>query len=87
MDNVTGKSNGPYKEEFSKGSTVKIADRTFLEEFLRTWKFHHQLEVAQLEFAENTAKVKSVGFYHGGDELYELERVPGMWHKQCLKAV
>jgi hypothetical protein len=70
LDNVMGKSNGPYKEEFSKGSTVKIADRTFLGEFLRTWKSHHQLEVAQLEFAENIAKVKSVSFYPGGDELY-----------------
>jgi hypothetical protein len=82
-----GKTKGPYKEEFPKGSQVKIADRVFLEDFLRTWKFHHKLEPDQLRFADKTAKVKSIGFYHGGDELYELEGVPGTWHEQCLRAV
>jgi hypothetical protein len=45
------------------------------------------LEPEQLRFADKIAKVKSVGFYHGGDELYELKGVPGMWHEQCLRAV
>jgi hypothetical protein len=40
-----------------------------------------------LKFADKIAKVKSVGFYHGGDELYELKGVPGTWHEQCLRAV
>lgn len=26
----------------------------------------------------------SVTFYHGGDELYELKGVPGLWHEACL---
>ena len=26
-----------------------------------------------------------VGFYHGGDALYELEGVPGVWHEVCLR--
>jgi len=55
--------------------------------FLRTWRFNHRLEREQLKFADKITKVKSVGFYHGGDELYELEGVPGTWHEQCLKAV
>jgi hypothetical protein len=76
-----------YKEEFSKGSKVKIADRAFLENFLKTWKFHHQLEPDRLKFADKVAKVKSVGFYHGGDVLYELKGVPGTRHEQCLRAV
>jgi hypothetical protein len=82
-----GKTRGPYKEEFPNGSRVKIADRAFLEDFLRTWKFHHKLEPDQLRFADKTTEVKSVGFYHGGDELYELNGVPGTWHEQCLRAV
>ena len=79
-----GKINGPYKEEFPKGSTVKIASRVFLENFLTTWKYHNKLEPNQLEYAGQVAKVESVGFYHGGDELYKLEGVPGIWHEQCL---
>jgi hypothetical protein len=82
-----GKTKGAYKEEFVKGSKVKIADRTFLEDFYRTWKLHHRLEPDQLNFADKIAKVKSISFYHGGDELYELEDVPGTWHEQCLTAI
>jgi hypothetical protein len=29
------------------------------------------------------AKVKSIGYYHGGDVLYQLEGVPGIWQEQC----
>lgn len=79
-----GGTKSPYKEEFPKGSTVKIADCASLEEFLRTWKFHHKLQTEQLRYADKVAKVKSVGFYHGGDELYELKGVPGLWHEQCF---
>jgi hypothetical protein len=86
LGDAMGKTKGPYKEEFPRGSRVKIADRTFLEDFLRTWKFHHKLEPDQLKFADKIATVKSVGFYHGGDELYELDGVPGNWHEQCLRA-
>jgi hypothetical protein len=81
-----GKTKGHYNAEFPKGSVVQIADRAFLENFLETWKFHHKLEPDQLRFADKIAKVKSVGFYHGGDELYWLKGVPGIWHEQCLKA-
>ena len=82
-----GKTKGPYHAEFPAGTTVKIADRACLEDFFKSWKFHHKLEIYQLEYANSIATVKSVGFYHGGDELYELKNVPGTWHEQCLKAV
>jgi hypothetical protein len=55
-------------------------------EFLKAWKFHHKLERQQLNYANKIAKVKPVGFYHGGDELYELKSVPGIWHEQCWRA-
>jgi hypothetical protein len=74
-----------YKEMFPVGSRVWIRDREFLEEFKRSWKFHHPLEESQLQYAGSSALVKSVGFYHGGDVLYELKTAPGTWHEQCLR--
>ena len=81
-----GKTKGLYKEEFTKGSMVRIADRSFLENFLQTWKLHNKLETEQLPYAGQVAEVESVGFYHGGDELYRLKGIPGVWHQQCLEA-
>jgi hypothetical protein len=75
-----------YHETFPKGSQVKIASRSFLENFLKTWKFHNKLETMQLEYADHIAEVESIGFYHGGDQLYKLKGVAGIWHEQCLEA-
>jgi hypothetical protein len=75
-----------YQEKFPKGSTVKIADRVFLENFLKSWKLHHKLIPEQLNYAGKVIKVESVGFYHGGDVLYKLEGIPEIWHEQCLRA-
>jgi hypothetical protein len=79
-----GKTQGPYKEEFPVGTRVRVADRATLEEFARTWNLHHPLEPQQLAYAGALAKVASVGFYHGGYELYQLEGIPGIWHEACL---
>ncbi|MGH9448759.1 MAG: hypothetical protein ACRD3O_24040 [Terriglobia bacterium] len=81
-----GKAKGPYKAEFPEGSAVKIASRSSLENFLKTWKRHNKLEPDQLNYAGQVAAVESVGFYHGGDELYKLKGIPGIWHEQCLEA-
>ena len=81
------KEQNIYKETFPKGSMVRIANRHLLEDFLKTWKLHNKLKPEQLNFAEQIAEVESVGFYHGGDELYKLKNVPGIWHKRCLQAV
>ena len=82
-----GQTKGIYNAEFPKGSTVRIAERPFLENFLDTWKLHNKLEPNQLDYANNTAEVESVGFYHGGDELYRLKGIPGIWHESCLRPV
>jgi hypothetical protein len=74
----------PYQEEHAKGSRVKIAPRSVLEQFVRDWKYHNKLQPEQLNYADQCAEVESVGFYHGGDELYKLKGVPGAWHSQCL---
>ena len=75
-----GKTRGPYKEEFPVGSFVKIAERGALE------KLHNKLQPEQLDHAGKIGKIKSVGFYHGGYELYQIEGIPGIWHEQCLAA-
>lgn len=75
-----------YKEKFQKGSTVRIAQHAVLENFFKTWKLHNRLQSDQLNYAGRIAEVKTVGFYHGGDVLYELKGVPGIWHEQCLEA-
>jgi hypothetical protein len=83
-----GRTKGPYNAEFPKGSQVRIAPKAVLEGFLRpAWKYHSPLEPPQLDWAGRNATVTSVGYYHGGDELYQLENVPGLWHEQCLESV
>ena len=79
-------SVSPYREQFPEGSSVRIADRCVLDEFLREWKFHNKLESHQLAFAGATAVVKRALFYHGGDVLYELDGAPGIWHECCIRA-
>jgi len=81
-----GKTKGRYVEEYPRGSLVKIQSRTFLEHFLETWEYHNPLDARQLRYANKIGKVQSVGFYHGGDELYQLEGIPGIWHEQCLQS-
>lgn len=82
-----GKSKGPYQEEFSVGSIVRVAERPVLENFLRAWKLHNKSKPEQLDYAGKTGKIKSVGFYHGGEELYQIEGMPGIWHECCLEGI
>jgi hypothetical protein len=77
----------PYEAIYAKGSEVRVADRALLEEFARTWRWHHPLYSEQLAFAGRAATVEWVGSYHGGDQLYQLNGIPGIWHPQCLRPV
>jgi hypothetical protein len=81
-----GTRRGPYKEDFPTGTLVRINALPELERFRAEWKLHHPLQELQLAFAGRTACVKDLGFYHGGDELYWLDGVPGIWHECCLEA-
>jgi hypothetical protein len=67
----------PYPQRFFKDALVQIVGRAELEVFRAKWKFHHPLVEAQLPFAGRQATIVSVGFYHGGDVIYELADVPG----------
>jgi hypothetical protein len=82
-----GKTKGVNNAEFEIGTEVRIADRAFLEEFLEAGQYHNELEPEQLEYAGRQAKVKEVSFFHGGDEIYTLEGIPGVWHEECLTAI
>jgi hypothetical protein len=74
----------PYKEAFPEGTRVRVADRAFLELFMREWKYHHKLTREQLAYGDQEATVKGVAFYHGGDPVYTLD-IPGLWLEQCLR--
>lgn len=77
---------GRYNAEFPVGSTVRIDGKQQLERFLKEWNYHHPLHHSQLKYAGCVAKVARVMFYHGGDVLYELFGIPGIWHEACLSA-
>jgi hypothetical protein len=79
-------TRNPYEELYKVGSVVRIADLAALEEFQRTWKYHHPLKDSQLASAGRTATVTNVMFYHGGDVLYELRGASGIWHEALLNA-
>jgi hypothetical protein len=81
------KIRSTYQEKFPVGTLVRIANRDSLEDFMRVWKFHNKLKPEQLEYAGSIRKIKSVGFYHGGDVLYQIEGAPGVWHERCVEAV
>jgi hypothetical protein len=81
-----GKTKGVNQAEFEVGTEVRIADRAFLEKFMEEGQYHNELEPEQLEYAGAVAKVKRVEFFHGGDEIYTLEGIPGVWHEECLRA-
>ena len=75
-----------YHERFAVGAPVRIASRATLETFQRQWTYHHPLTAEQLAFADHEAVVAEVAFYHGGDPLYSLAGIPGIWHEPCLAA-
>jgi hypothetical protein len=74
-------------ERFPLGSTVRVVSYQALETFMYEWKWHHPLVPEQLGYAGRTGVVKDVGFYHGGDVLYQLEGIPGTWHEANLESV
>jgi len=75
----------PYEPRFEVGARVEIADRAALEMFMRTWEYHNPLKPEQLAYAKQNATIEKVGIYHGGDVLYQLLDIPGIWHEGCLR--
>jgi hypothetical protein len=75
-----------YDASFPKGTLAQVADRATLENHKLTWKYFYPLQDEQLAFAEKIGEVVWLGYYHGGDPLYQLEGIPGVWHEDCLRA-
>jgi hypothetical protein len=75
----------PYKEKFPVGSRIRILDSEFLSKFKSEWRYHNPLTEEQMKFAGTETTIESVGYYHGGDVLYSLHNVPGIWHETCLE--
>jgi hypothetical protein len=76
----------PYKEAFPIGVSVRVANRASLESFMIAWHYHHELQPEQLIYAGQVTTVEMVGFYHGGDPVYKLAGIPGIWLEPCLEA-
>ncbi len=74
-----------YKATFPEGSKVRVVSIDALEAFARDWKYHHKIQPEQMGYAGVISTVKEVSFYHGGDQLYILENVPGIWNEPCLE--
>jgi hypothetical protein len=80
------KPPGPYSERYPVGSPVKIAPFETLEEFMRTYKYHHALVPEQLRYAGMLTIVRTVEYYHGGDVIYTLEGTERFaWLEPCLR--
>jgi hypothetical protein len=77
----------PQKRAFPLGTRVRVADRASLEEFAAKWRFYHKLQPEQLACAGREATIIQVGFNYGGDAVYQLDGIPGMWPEQCLRVV
>ena len=75
----------PYEAAYPEGTMAKVAPRQDLEKFHETWRFHHPLQPSQLQYADRTAPINWVGYDHGGDVMYQLEGIPGIWHECCLR--
>jgi hypothetical protein len=75
----------PYRAAYSAGSRVRIADRPFLQAFMSEWRYHHKLRPEQLEYADRETTVKGAAYYHGGDPVYTLSDIPGLWLEPCLR--
>jgi hypothetical protein len=71
--------------KFKAGAKVRIADLAVLEGFLRTWTGHHKLTRDQLQCAGQVAEVQEAAMYHGGDIIYLLQGIPGIWHEHLLE--
>ena len=79
-----GKTKGLNKAEFEVGSEVRIADRAFSRVFSKPGSTTTSSSPSSSNTPAASAKVKDVTFFHGGDEIYTLEGIPGVWHEECL---
>jgi hypothetical protein len=73
-----------YDPQFRVGARVRTISADELRAFQTGWQLHHPLTAEQMAFGDVESVVAEIGYYHGGDVLYHLKDVPGVWHEQCL---
>ncbi len=67
---------------------VRTKPRGYLEHHRETKSvLHHPPDEQQLEYGGREALVKTVLEYHGGELVYELEEIPGLWRFDCIEEV
>jgi hypothetical protein len=77
-----------YNALLAREADVRIADEGLLRQFMRPqYAYHHPVQVGMIEHAGEVAKIAEVAYYHGGDPLYTLYLVPGLWHEACLHPI
>ena len=76
--------SSPNQTRFVFGSPVRIKERTELEEFFRTHEWDESMIPHQLCHAGERGMVDLIERSDSGHPLYGLERVPGIWHEDCL---
>ena len=60
-----------YNAAYPEGTRVQIVSRQELESFQITWAgLHHNVQTEQMEYANRTAAIEQIVYYHGGDVLY-----------------
>ncbi len=74
-----------YHSTFKRGEKVRIKDSQYLEEFQKTWGYHHNISDDQIKQGGKPDTVNSIEYYHGGEVLIGLENVPGVWHEELLE--
>jgi hypothetical protein len=72
--------------KYPVGSKVRIMNHAELVWFFHNWNLNNKFKPEQLAHAGEIATVKRSYMYHGGDILYELNGVPGVWHEQCIES-
>jgi hypothetical protein len=73
-----------YDAKYGVGCTVRVARADVLRRFREEWRHHDPLTTEQLALAGSETEVIWVGYDHGGDVLYALRGLPGVWHEVCL---
>jgi hypothetical protein len=75
-----------YNARFARGTRVRVKARPAPDEFAKGWNWHHPLEHGQFAAAGKEFEIQSAVYYHGGDVLYVLSGVAGIWHEACLES-
>jgi hypothetical protein len=75
-----------YHSVFLRGENVKIKPPEFLRQYLAPdWRWHNPLDSDNLKFAGGVFAVVDIGYFHGGEVMYELQGIRGFWHEDSVE--